>query len=56
MPYGIIGVVMATLLGWFLGRSVLETRGIFWAWGIHFLQDVAIFFFLAMGTIAVGGA
>lgn len=52
MPSGVIGVVMASFLGWFLGRSVLDTRGIVWAWGIHWLQDVVIFFFLAM---AMGG-
>jgi hypothetical protein len=55
VPNGVIGVVMAGFLGWFLGRSVLETRGIVWAWGIHWLQDVVIFFFLAMGTLRPGG-
>lgn len=34
---------MAGLLGWLLAKSVLETNGIFWVWGIHFLQDVVIF-------------
>ncbi len=27
---------------------MLETRGLLWAWWMHFLSDVAIFFFLAM--------
>lgn len=56
VPYGVVGAVMATFLGWFLARSVLETRGIFWAWAIHFLQDAVIFFFLAMGSVVAGGA
>lgn len=43
MPHGIIGMTMAGILGWFLARSVLETQGIFWAWSIHFLQDVVIY-------------
>ena len=55
IPYGIIGVLMAAFLGWFLGKSMLETRGIFWAWFLHFLQDVLIFAFLAIGSITAGG-
>ena len=55
VPYGIIGVLMAGLLGWLLGKSMLETRGFFWAWLIHFLQDVMIFSFMALGSITGGG-
>lgn len=43
-PGGIIGVLMAGFLGWLLAKSMLETRGIGWAWFIHFLQDVVILF------------
>ena len=42
-PRGIIGVIVSGFLGWFLTKSILETKGIFWAWFIHFLQDVIIF-------------
>ncbi len=55
VPYGIVGVIMATFLGWFLGKSMLETRGLWWAWFIHFLQDVLIFSFMAIGSIRPGG-
>ena len=55
VPYGVIGVVMAGFLGWFLGKSMLETRGLWWAWFIHFWQDVLIFAFLAIGSITPGG-
>jgi membrane protease YdiL (CAAX protease family) len=55
IPYGMIGVLMATFLGWFLGKSMLETRGLWWAWFIHFVQDVLIFAFLAIGSIRAGG-
>jgi hypothetical protein len=55
IPYGVIGVLMAGFLGWFLGKSMLETRGLWWAWFIHFWQDVLIFAFLAIGSIAPGG-
>ncbi len=43
MPNGIVGALMAGLLGWLLAKSVIETNGIFWAWFIHFLQDIPIF-------------
>ena len=55
IPYGVIGVLMAGFLGWFLGKSMLETRGLWWAWFIHFWQDVLIFSFLAIGSIRPGG-
>ena len=55
IPYGIVGVLMAGFLGWLLGKSMLETRGLWWAWWIHFVQDVLIFTFLAIGSIRAGG-
>lgn len=42
-PSGFFGVIMSGLLGWFLAKSVLETKGLGWALFIHFLQDVVIF-------------
>lgn len=41
-PGGIGGVVLAGFLGWLLAKSILETKGIFWAWLIHFIQDIII--------------
>ncbi len=55
VPYGVIGVVMASFLGWLMGKAMLETRGFCWAWFIHFLQDVLIFSFMAVGSITPGG-
>ncbi len=55
VPYGVIGVALAWFLGWILARSMLETRGLWWAWFIHFVQDVAIFGFMAVGAITPGG-
>lgn len=46
---------MAGSLGWMLGMAMLETRGFFWAWIIHFIQDVLIFSFTAVGSITPGG-
>ncbi len=55
VPYGIIGVLMAGFLGWLLGKAMLETRGFFWPWVIHFFQDVLIFSFMAIGSVVAGG-
>jgi membrane protease YdiL (CAAX protease family) len=55
IPYGVIGVLMAGFLGWWLGKSMLETRGLWWAWFIHFVQDVWIFAFAVVGSIVPGG-
>lgn len=41
-PGGFGGVLLAGFLGWILAKSILETKGIFWAWFIHFIQDVII--------------
>jgi membrane protease YdiL (CAAX protease family) len=38
-PSGVIGILLAGFLGYFLGKSLLETRGFFWSWLIHFLPD-----------------
>lgn len=55
VPYGVLGVVMATILGWLLSKSMIETEGIFWPWVIHFVQDVLIFSFMALGFVVPGG-
>jgi membrane protease YdiL (CAAX protease family) len=43
VPGGILGSLMAGFLGWLLAKSIAESEGLFWAWFIHFLQDVIIF-------------
>ena len=55
VPYGVVGVALAWFLGWILARSMAETRGMAWAWFIHFVQDVLIFAFLAASAIVPGG-
>jgi hypothetical protein len=55
IPYGVVGVLLAGFLGWILAKSMQETRGLFWAWFIHFWQDVWIFSFLAVSAIIPGG-
>lgn len=43
MPSGLAGATMAGLLGLVLAKSLYETNGYFWAWTIHFIQDIIIF-------------
>jgi membrane protease YdiL (CAAX protease family) len=42
-PPGVIGFLMTGFLAWLMGKSMLETKGFFWAWFIHFVPDVVIF-------------
>ena len=55
VPYGVVGVILAFIPGWLMGKSMLETRGFSWAWFIHFCMDVVIFFFIALGSVKPGG-
>ena len=38
-------------MGWILGKAMLETRGLFWAWWMHFLSDLVIFVFIALTLV-----
>lgn len=55
VPYGWVGVAMASFLAYILGKSMLETRGFVWAWFIHILQDIIIFTPMAIGLVVAGG-
>lgn len=46
VPYGLLGVALSAFLGWFLGKSILETKGFLLAWFTHFVPDFVIFYFL----------
>jgi hypothetical protein len=52
VPSGLLGVLLSSFLGWFLGKSMLETKGFSWAWLIHFLPDAFIFTFFAISAVA----
>ncbi len=41
-PGKIPGVLLAGFLAWILSKSIHETKGFFWAWLIHFIQDIII--------------
>jgi len=42
-PSGVVGVIMSGVLGWYMCRSMYETKGFVSAWIIHFMQDAVIF-------------
>jgi len=47
-PSGPLGAIEVMFLGWVAAKSMLETRGIVWAWLLHFIADFVIFAFWAM--------
>lgn len=47
-PPGLIGFALTGFLAFLLGKSMLETKGMLWAWIIHFVPDVFIFFSYAL--------
>jgi hypothetical protein len=50
-PGGILGGIASIFMGWILGKGMIETRGLFWSWWIHFLSDIAIFSFITVGLL-----
>lgn len=50
-PGGILGGFASIFMGWILGKGMVETRGLFWSWWIHYLSDIAIFTFLSMALL-----
>ena len=55
VPYGLGGVLLATVMGWFLGKAMLETKGFLWPWLLHVVADVCIFYFILAGSVVPGG-
>ena len=45
-PNGVVGVIMSALLGFFLAKSIQETKGFYWAFMIHFMLNLAGMFFI----------
>ena len=51
VPSGVLGILLSGFLGWFLGKSMIETKGFFVAWLVHFITDIPIFLFFIAGGI-----
>ncbi len=49
-PSGPAGALVVAFLGWVAAKSVIETRGLVWAFLMHFLADFVIYAFWAMSA------
>jgi membrane protease YdiL (CAAX protease family) len=49
-PNGLPGFLMTALVGYLFGKSMLETRGAFWALFTHMLADIPIFVLYALAS------
>lgn len=47
-PPGVLGFALTGFLGFLMGKAMLETRGLAWAWFIHFVPDAFIFISYAL--------
>jgi len=52
VPSGVIGIILSSFLGYILGKSMLETRGFFWAFSLHFLMDFWIYIFASLSFMS----
>ncbi|MEO8396002.1 MAG: CPBP family intramembrane glutamic endopeptidase [Chloroflexota bacterium] len=48
IPSGITGVLITALGGWIFAKSMVETRGLGWAWFLHFLSDFTIYLLILL--------
>jgi membrane protease YdiL (CAAX protease family) len=52
IPSGLMGFIMAGLLGLLWGKAMIDTRGLGVPWALHFSADAAIYTFLAVAAVA----
>ena len=52
IPSGIPGVLITTFLGWFFGKCMVDSKGFFWPWLFHTLQDILPFTLMALAAIS----
>ncbi len=50
VPNGITGVIITSIGGWFFAKSMIETRGMGWAWFLHFLADFTVYMVLLLAA------
>ncbi|MCU0523125.1 MAG: CPBP family intramembrane metalloprotease [Anaerolineae bacterium] len=55
IPSGIPGVVITTFLGWFFGKCMVDSKGLFWPWLFHAVQDILPFTFAALVALSAQG-
>jgi membrane protease YdiL (CAAX protease family) len=52
IPSGVPGVLTTTFLGWFFGKCMMDSRGFFWPWLFHTLQDILPFTLMFLAAIS----
>jgi len=50
IPSGIPGVLITALLGWFFGKCMVDSRGFFWPWLFHAVQDILPFTLMVLAA------
>ena len=51
VPSGISGALITAFLGWFFGKCMADSRGFFWPWLFHALQDILPFTLMALAAL-----
>jgi membrane protease YdiL (CAAX protease family) len=51
LPAGILGVLMTLALGVVTGTAMVQTKGMFWSWFMHFLPDCVLFYYWGIGSV-----
>jgi membrane protease YdiL (CAAX protease family) len=52
LPAGVLGVLMTFALGAVTGTAMVQTKGMFWSWFMHFLPDCVLFYYWGIGSVA----
>ena len=52
LPAGVLGVLMTFALGILTGAAMVQTRGMFCSWLIHFIPDCVLFYAWGIGSVA----
>jgi membrane protease YdiL (CAAX protease family) len=52
IPSGVPGVLITTFLGWFFGKCMMDSRGFFWPWLFHTLQDILPFTLMTLAAMS----
>jgi hypothetical protein len=47
-----MGLIATGAIGLLFGRAMIETRGLAWPVGLHFVGDLVIFTVLAIASVA----
>ncbi|MBN1484029.1 MAG: CPBP family intramembrane metalloprotease [Chloroflexia bacterium] len=52
IPSGVPGVLITAFLGWFFGKCMVDSKGFFWPWLFHAVQDILPFTLMALAAIS----